>query len=158
MQKIFKKVPGFAVEVSAWGDIRRIKDGYIHSPQSDRLNYRRVQINPEDGGKRCNISVHRAVAMAWIPNPLNHSDVNHIDGDKENNHYTNLEWCTRSQNQKHAYRTGLNKGKKKESKRELITLARAAGWEISDIADAFECSETNIRQYLRLIAEDATKG
>lgn len=48
-------------------------------------------------------SVHRLVALAWIPNPENLPEVNHKDGDKTNNHRTNLEWVSRSQNKRHAF-------------------------------------------------------
>ena len=55
--------------------------------------------------------VHRMVAETWIPNPNHYLEVNHIDGDKDNNRVENLEWVTHSQNMSHAYRTGLRKVK-----------------------------------------------
>ena len=53
--------------------------------------------------------VHRMVAETWLDNPNNYEEVNHIDGDKNNNRVENLEWVTHSQNIRHAYRTGLKK-------------------------------------------------
>ena len=58
-------------------------------------------------GKRINESVHRLVAKTFIDNPNNLPQVNHIDGNKENNNVSNLEWCTNQYNQIHAINTGL---------------------------------------------------
>lgn len=58
-------------------------------------------------GKSCNRRVHRLVAQHYLPNPNNMLEVNHKDGDKEHNYLSNLEWCTRSHNVKHAFATGL---------------------------------------------------
>lgn len=61
------------------------------------------------------LRVSRLVAIAYIDNPYNLPEVNHKDGNKKNNSVSNLEWCTRSYNTKHAWTTGLNKGNTKKN-------------------------------------------
>lgn len=58
-------------------------------------------------GKPKKCRVHRLVAQAFLPNPDHLTEINHKDGNKENNHVGNLEWATRSQNVKHSFDTGL---------------------------------------------------
>jgi hypothetical protein len=74
--------------------------------QIDKKGYERVKL-----GRR-SVKVHRVVAIAFIDNPHNYPQVNHINGIKSDNRVDNLEWCNNSQNQIHAYKTGLasNKG------------------------------------------------
>lgn len=59
-------------------------------------------------GKKYIKTIHRLVALAFIPNPENKPCINHIDGNKLNYSIDNLEWCTQRDNIIHAIRTGLN--------------------------------------------------
>lgn len=58
-------------------------------------------------GATIRVRLHRVIAETFIPNPDNKPIVNHKDGNKSNCHHTNLEWCTISENTKHAWNTGL---------------------------------------------------
>lgn len=72
------------------------------------LKYHAVNLSHKGNVKHC--FVHRLVAEAYVENPDQKDYVNHKDGNKLNNHYTNLEWVTFSENIQHAFETGLNKG------------------------------------------------
>lgn len=62
-----------------------------------------VQIN----NRQKHLAIHRLVAKAFIPNPDNLPQINHIDGDKNNNKVSNLEWCNNGYNQAHAWKNSL---------------------------------------------------
>lgn len=96
---------------------------------------------------------HRLVALAFLPNPLNLEVVNHKDGDKFNNHVSNLEWCTHSENLKHAFRLGLKEGNKGEDNHlsvlnsdEVLQINKMIndGIEYKDIASEFNISDVTI--------------
>lgn len=114
--EIWKDIPEFEgrYQASSLGRIRSIQDNHgnyrehIRATWVSSKGYVYVQLFVKDA--RHNISVHHAVASAFIPNPENKKTVNHIDGNKQNNHVTNLEWNTQSENLKHAHATGLKKG------------------------------------------------
>lgn len=84
------------------GRIRKTKELKQHL---DNDGYPTVKITHK--GKKRITKVHRLVAETFIPNPSNSETVNHIDGDKTNNHVSNLEWATRSEQMQHAYKLGL---------------------------------------------------
>lgn len=76
-------------------------------PGAEIGKYYSVSLSTDGKGKTHKI--HRLVAIHFVENPLNLPCINHIDGDKSNNHYTNLEWCTFQRNIVHAFESGLNK-------------------------------------------------
>lgn len=65
------------------------------------------------------IKIHRLVAKAFVPNPNNYPEVNHIDGNTFNNNADNLEWVTSSQNVTHAVRTGLSRTGERKNNHKL---------------------------------------
>ena len=75
-------------------------------PDKQKLGY--LQISICVNGVRKRYKLHRLVAMLFIPNPCHLPQINHKDGNKENNHYSNLEWCDAYYNNKHARDNGLN--------------------------------------------------
>lgn len=129
MEEIWKDIEGYEglYQISNLGRVRSldrymkngtsnqyIRKGKILIQQKGTGNYIQVCLSKNCKGK-C-YKLHRLVAEAFIPNIENKPDINHIDGNKSNNCANNLEWCTKSENMKHAARTGLfvpyNKGKR----------------------------------------------
>lgn len=90
-----------AIEVSDLGRIRsNLRDGRILKACPDKKGYLRLRVTIER--KKMSFKVHRLVAQAFIPNPENKPQVNHIDGNKTNNAVDNLEWVTNYENAHHA--------------------------------------------------------
>lgn len=124
--EVWKEVLGYedSYEVSNYGRVKSLsrkievhRDGETHVRYyrerlmsiSIRVNYPNVNLSRD--GRIENFLVHRLVAQAFIPNTENKPYVNHIDGDTHNNHVSNLEWVTQSENINHAIKIGNKKAK-----------------------------------------------
>lgn len=117
----WKPIEGYedSYEVSDLGRVRSIdrftptwsgrvfKKGVIKTLKEDKDGYYKVWLSKSS--KKKPFFVHRLVAKAFIDNVEELPVVNHIDGDKKNNVPENLEWCTRSDNDKHAFKLGLRR-------------------------------------------------
>ena len=101
-------------EVSNLGRVRRKKrsprhkrvypeDYHILKPKVQKNGYLFVRLGYKE------MRIHRLVAIAFLDNPNNKAEVNHLDGDKFNNCLSNLEWATKKENMEHAYKIGLIK-------------------------------------------------
>lgn len=114
IQPQWKDIVGYENEyqINQFGEIRTLKD----SPKLKKYDVLKPQISKRNGyvyqmlyknGKEKLLRVHRLVAMVFLPNPNNLPQVNHKDGNKQNNSVDNLEWCEQSDNMKHAYKNRL---------------------------------------------------
>ena len=88
-------------EISSYGNIKNTQTGKIRKLKPGKNGYIKVDLYKE--GLCTWYRVHRLVAEAFIPNPLNLPIVMHLDNDKSNNHYLNLKWGSISENTKQAY-------------------------------------------------------
>ena len=107
--EIWRKIEGYEglYEVSNLGQVRSFYSGEakVLKPSIDKDGY--LKVNLYKNKKLYRKLIHRLVATAFIPNLDNKPQVNHIDGNKQNNAVSNLEWCTRIENIQHSWETGL---------------------------------------------------
>jgi hypothetical protein len=128
LNKIWYPVKGYEgfYEITKDGKVRSLYKHHQHyqmQQRIDRAGYLTVRLTKKDKGSTR--TIHRLLALTFIPNPDKKRCVNHKDGNKLNNSLLNLEWCTHSENLKHAYDNGLikkNKGKHHHEARKLQCL------------------------------------
>lgn len=139
-----RDIPGYKGLYSA------CRDGRIYSHRRSNFlklsdtekGYKRVTLWANDRSR--SFKVHRLVASAYLPNPNNYPEINHIDGVRTNNMIENLEWCTRTHNVQHA---AARNSKKRTDKRiiNLISLLLDEGVTVTTI-----CEKANIKPSLVL--------
>lgn len=105
-------------QISNLGNVKGFKftSGYkehLLKPLFDKDGYCKVNLYKDRKLKR--VSIHRLVASTFIPNPENKPQINHIDGNKQNNSADNLEWVTSKENIRHSIEKGLTKNKGKDN-------------------------------------------
>jgi len=118
--------------------------GYIMQQRKDRGGYYTVRLNKPEM-KSSTQYVHRLLGLVFIPNPENKPMINHKDGNKLNNHISNLEWVTHSENMAHAYKEGLVKIKTKP----VIDMCKGETYvSIKEAAKAINIDYGTCRNYL----------
>jgi hypothetical protein len=163
--EIWKSVVGYEgyYEVSDVGNVRRCARTYTNKgcngksflPQrnknlsSDKRGYKRVMLFKDMQHKT--YQVHRLVGFAFIPNPGNKPEINHIDGNASNNEVSNLEWCTSKENKEHFSKYLLPLMNRKriviESKKfnwDDIRAIRSSTKTNRQLAETYDCTQTHI--------------
>lgn len=100
------------------GKVRHLKEKVLKGGTYPN-EYKFVCLRKNNENK--NVMIHRLVAQIFIPNIDNKLYVNHMDGNKFNNSFENLEWCTQSENLKHAVDIGLVENQCKVRRKVLIS-------------------------------------
>lgn len=166
-------IPGFPwYKISETGTVYRKaysdKRGYNKKERIVKINFKAEypQLELHDERGRHTSSLHRLLALTFIPNPLGLPQVNHKDGNKFNYALDNLEWCSASDNIRHSYRTGLasNKGEKhprakfKDEEVLVIRNLRDNGKLLRELAQMYDVHITTISKIVRGTHYQEDKG
>lgn len=105
---VYPKIKRGMYKISEYGDIINSITGYKLKTNINNMGYYVLSLQCEDK-KGLTVAVHRLVAYTFLGEPpIDKNVVNHLDGNKRNNHYTNLEWTDYMGNNNHAIKNGLN--------------------------------------------------
>ena len=131
-------------------NFRRTKVEKILKITKHSVGYSAVSLSKN--GKLTPFLVHRLVACAFLNNNKRLSDVNHINGNKKDNDVNNLEWVSHSENQKHAYKMGLNRA---TNNKIIINIENGIFYQ--SITEASKTTNTSI-QYLSMMLNGICKN
>lgn len=137
------------VAKSSWKHQNRVLKERIMKQQTNGLG--RPTVDLSNGELSKTLQVALMVARAFLPNTEEKPQVNHIDGNPANNHVSNLEWATRSENMKHAWETGLKKHyttSLDNNDIKKMRLYRELGCPVIFISDIFNCSQSYVSNIL----------
>ena len=157
---IWKDIKGYegVYEISNNGIIRRVIDHAPKKQHLDNVGYYAVSLWKDGVGKL--IRVHRLLAEAFIPNPLNLPCINHKDENRANNSLDNLEWCTKAYNNTYGGKIDRMRSKKKKS---ILQKDRKGNvvkeWDsIKSAAATLGINETQISRYARGVIRGLYNG
>lgn len=126
----WKDIPGYEglYQVSDYGNVWNVKKNRYHTLEKLPSGYIRTRLN--SGSHSKTFYVHRLVAEAFVPNPNNYPEVNHIDEQKWHNFVNNLEWVTRLQNVHHG--TGRSRARQRiiETRRRIPVVRMSLSGEV----------------------------
>ncbi len=120
MKEIYKPIIGFdGYEISNLGNVKSVRfNNRLLKQHKDPKGYVKVKLYKDKIGYTQ--KVHRLVANAFISNPNNKEQVNHINGIKHDNKLINLEWVTQSENMQHSIKAGLRYVKNQYMKEKVL--------------------------------------
>lgn len=144
---MWKDIPDWEqfYEVNEFGEVRSKKTGNLIAGDINSVGYYRICLYHNNKRKR--FFRHRLVAQLFLPNPNNLPEVNHNDGNKSNNHVSNLVWCTRTENEREARRIGIKEYKPFQVKFQNGIVKQ---YEFTiDLANKIGVTRQSVRNYLR---------
>ena len=138
--------------ISESGQVTNLANNGTLKPITNPNGYLKVGLANGDGTHK-QYSVHHLVARHYLPNPYEHKQVNHKDGDKTNNHVSNLEWCTAKENILHAFQTGLRPGYMSANDKEMYLYQALAGHSVPELAASIGRRPETLSKMLRETAK-----
>ena len=134
------------------GQIINLANNQPLKPSINPNGYLKVGLATGDGG-HVQMLVHILVAKHFIPNPYGYPQINHKNGNKQDNSVSNLEWCTAQQNNHHALQHGLRPGYMSANEKEQHLRAVLQGKQVKDLADETNRRSETLHKMLRETAK-----